>query len=104
MQVGKRTYPVALVDAANIVPPASKVPFHVILRGGVEGERAHLSIKNEFRVVMPSYSESTDDPALTDTLGLVIGPPGEPRIDASLFGDPAPSAIAVTQSEGEGSK
>ena len=62
VQVGKRTYPAALVDASSVVPPGSKVPFHVILRGGVEGERAHLSIKNEFRVILPDYSETTDDP------------------------------------------
>ena len=104
VQVGKRTYPAALVDAANIVPAGGKAPFHVLLRGGVEGERAHLSIKNEFRVVLPIYTEGTDDPALTDALGLVIGPPGEPRIDASLFGETAPRAVAVTQPDLKGSK
>jgi len=104
VQVGKRNYPVAIADAANVVPPGTKVPFHVVLRGGIEGERAHLSIKNEFCIVMPSYDESSDDLALTDALGLVIGPPEEPRIDASLFGDPAPRAVAVTQPEEKGSK
>lgn len=100
VRVGTRTYPIALADCAEEIPAKGKVPFHVILRGGVEGERAHLSIKNEFRLILPAYETWTDSPALTDELGLVVGPPGskgEPKIDASLFGKQAPT-------EGSGSK
>ena len=75
VMVGSRTYPVALVDSAAQIPAGGKIPLHVILRGGVEGERAHLSIKNEFRLIMPAYAPCTGDPALTDELGMVVEPP-----------------------------
>ena len=78
-----------VLDAANVVPPTSKVPFHVILRGGTEGERTHLSLKNEFRLVLPAYGTEAESPTQTDGLGLVIQPEGEPRIDATLFGEPS---------------
>ena len=70
--VGKRTYPVTLADVAAEIPAGGKVPFHVLIQGGVEGERAHLSIKNEFRLVMPEYATCTVDPALVNAPGLVI--------------------------------
>ena len=89
VEVGSRTYPVALVDAAAEIPTKGKIPVHVIVRGGSEGERAHLSIKNEFRLIMPAYAPCTDDPALTDQLGQVLLPPSsDDGPDAGLLGEP----------------
>ena len=84
VRVGSRTYPVALVDCTETIPPKGSVPIHAILRGGVEGERTNLSLKNEFRLVLPAYDNETDDPAWLDELGLVVQPEGESRIDARL--------------------
>ncbi len=90
VSVGKRTYPVALVDSSSIIPAKGKIPLHVIVRGGVEGERAHLSIKNEFRLVMPASGPCLDDPGLIDALGTVLEPPPDYEgPDVSLFPDPA---------------
>ncbi|MEM7559312.1 MAG: hypothetical protein AAF394_09320 [Planctomycetota bacterium] len=77
VKVGSRTYPVALVDSASEIPAKGKIPLHVIVRGGIEGERAHLSIKNEFRLIMPEYAPCTDDPSLTDQLGQLLLPPDD---------------------------
>ena len=89
VKVGSRTYPVALVDSASEIPAKGKIPLHVIVRGGVEGERAHLSIKNEFRLIMPEYAPCTDDPSLTDQLGQVLVPPEDyDGPDAGLFPEP----------------
>ncbi|MCB1095966.1 MAG: hypothetical protein KDN22_10365 [Verrucomicrobiae bacterium] len=91
VKVGSRTYPAALVDSAAEIPPNGKIPLHVIIRGGIEGERAHLSIKNEHRLIMPAYAPCIDDPALADALGLVIAPPdniymaGDDGPDGGLF-------------------
>ena len=73
--VGKRTYPVTLADAAAEIPAGGKIPFHILIQGGLEGERAHLSIKNEFRLLMPEYATCTDDPALTNGPALVLDQP-----------------------------
>ncbi len=90
VKVGKRIYPVALVDSASVLPPHGKIPLHVILRGGIEGERAHLSIKNEFRLVMPEYGPCIDDPSLVDALGQLLVPPEDYEgPDVSLFPEPA---------------
>ena len=59
VRVGSHTYPAALVDSAAQVPAGGTIPVHLIVRGGANGERAHLSIKNEFRLLMPAY-ESPD--------------------------------------------
>ena len=75
VKVGSRTYPAALVDSVAQIPAGGKIPLQVIIRGGVEGERAHLSIKNEFRLIMPEYAPCTDDPSLTDALGMVVDIP-----------------------------
>ncbi|MEZ5325843.1 MAG: hypothetical protein R3F19_12375 [Verrucomicrobiales bacterium] len=91
VKVGSRAYPAALVDSAAEIPPNGKIPVHIIIRGGIEGERAHLSIKNEHRLIMPAYAPCIDDPALTDALGLVIVPPdniymaGDDGPDGGLF-------------------
>ena len=96
VQVGKRSYPVALVDCVEEIRSKETVEVHVILRGGTEGERAHLSLKNEFRLVMPAYESWSDEPAVTDELGLIVQPPGEARIDPVLFGKQQPEPLKAS--------
>lgn len=74
VKAGSRTYPAALVDSAALIPADGKIPLQVIIRGGTEGKRAHLSIKNEFRLLMPEYAPCIDDPSLSDALGLIVEP------------------------------
>ncbi|MFT5471173.1 MAG: hypothetical protein ACI8UO_006306 [Verrucomicrobiales bacterium] len=85
VKAGSRTYPAALVDSAAMVPANGKIPLQVIIRGGTEGERAHLSIKNEFRLLMPEYAPCIDDPSLTDALGLIVEPASIGGPDSGLL-------------------
>ncbi len=89
VKVGSRTYPTALVDASSEIPAKGNVNVHAIIRGGIEGERAHLSIKNEFQLVMAEYTDSPDTLALREALGTILEPLPEGP-DASLFRDPIP--------------
>jgi hypothetical protein len=69
LRVGKRAYPLNVVDASGFVPANSKARAHILLKGDTEGARAHLSIKNDFRLVMAEYSRFEQPPdLLTDYL------------------------------------
>lgn len=79
VRVSKRVYPVALVDAPEVVPAGASVPVHLIVKGDSEGNRANLSIKNDFRIILSDYCRYEEpDPQLTG------------YIDASLFGEVGP--------------
>ena len=74
IRVGKRVYQSTLVDSAPVVDAHSSIPVHVILRGGVGNERVHLSVENEFRLVMPAYKTCSDDLSNTLAIGTVLEP------------------------------
>ena len=95
VKAGSRTYPAALVDSAAMIPANGKIPLYVMICGGGEGERAHLSINNEFRLIMPAYSASPIDPALTDELGYTVQP-----WDGIHEPDTGPSAALFPDSTG----
>ena len=79
VRVSKRVYPVALVDAPEVVPAGASAPVHLIVKGDSEGNRANLSIKNDFRIILSDYCRYEEpDPQLTG------------YIDASLFGEVGP--------------
>ncbi len=91
VKVGSRTYPSALVDSASRLPAGGKIPVHVIVQGGPEGERAHLSIKNEFQMIMPACASSPNDLSQADQLGTILEAASDIHIDGpdvSLFPDP----------------
>jgi hypothetical protein len=54
--IGDRQYPSALVDCGSAVNPGQTIRFGVIGQGDVDGGRAHLAIRNTFRVLLPKYS------------------------------------------------
>jgi len=61
--IGDRQYPSALVDCASAVNPGQTIRFGVIGQGDVDGGRAHLAIRNTFRVLLPKYSAPASSPA-----------------------------------------
>jgi hypothetical protein len=60
--IGDRQYPSALVDCASGVSPGQTIKFGVIGQGEVDGSRAHLAIRNTFRVLLPKYSAPASSP------------------------------------------
>jgi hypothetical protein len=63
--IGDRQYPSGLVDCAGAVNPGQMIHFGVIGQGDVDASRAHLAIRNTFRVLLPKYSEPGSHPAPT---------------------------------------
>jgi hypothetical protein len=61
--IGDRQYPSAFVDCASAVNPGQTIRFGVIGQGDVDGGRAHLAIRNTFRVLLPKYSAPASSPA-----------------------------------------
>jgi hypothetical protein len=61
--IGDRQYPSAFVDCASAVNPGQTIRFGVIGQGDVDGGRAHLAIRNTFRVLLPNYSTPASSPA-----------------------------------------
>lgn len=60
--IGDRQYPSALVDCASAVNPGQTIRFGVIGQGDVDGGRAHLAIRNTFRVLLPKYWAPASSP------------------------------------------
>ena len=61
--IGDRQYPSAFADCASAVNPGQTIRFGVIGQGDVDASRAHLAIRNSFRVLLPKYSEPATSPA-----------------------------------------
>src|SRR5258708_4178547 len=61
--IGDRQYPSAFVDCASAVKPGQTIRVGVIGQGDVDGGRAHLAIRNTFRVLLPKYSAPASSPA-----------------------------------------
>ncbi len=64
IKVGGRLYPVTVADASGFVEAKGKALAHVVLKGDTEGARAHLSIKNDFQLVIGAYAAYGELPAL----------------------------------------
>lgn len=63
--LGARQYPAQLCDVKGNIPAKTAVPIGIVLRGGVDGGREHLSIKNDFRIALPDYGRMASvEPAL----------------------------------------
>jgi hypothetical protein len=56
--IGDRQYPSAFVDCASKVDPGTTIAFGVVGQGDVDGARAHLALRNTFRVLLPGLHES----------------------------------------------
>jgi hypothetical protein len=53
--VGDRQFPTAFVDCAGKIGAGQTVNFGVIAQGDLDGGRAHLSVRNDFRVLLPAF-------------------------------------------------
>jgi hypothetical protein len=54
VQVVQEVHPAKLTDVAQPIPGGQTVPVSVVLQGDWDGSRAHLSIENEFRIILPA--------------------------------------------------
>jgi hypothetical protein len=59
VQVVQEVHPARLTDVMQPIPPGQTVPISVVLQGDWDGSRAHLSIENEFRIILPAPISET---------------------------------------------
>ncbi len=59
VQVVNEVHPAKLVDVAQPIPAEKTVPIAVVLQGDWDTSRAHLSIQNEFRIILPAPMSET---------------------------------------------
>ena len=58
--VGARQYPAQLCDASGTVPAKGEAAIGVVLRGSTEGDREHLSSKNDYRIALPALGSTRE--------------------------------------------
>jgi hypothetical protein len=54
VQVAQEVHPAKLTDVMQPIPAGQTVPISVVLQGDWDGSRAHLSVQNEFRIILPA--------------------------------------------------
>ena len=59
VQVAQEVHPARLTDVTDPIPAGQTVPISVVLQGDWDGGRAHLSIDNEFRIILPAPISET---------------------------------------------
>jgi hypothetical protein len=70
--VGERQYPAAFVDCVGKIEAGQTVKFGVIGQGDLDGDRAHLAVRNPFRLLLPVLHQ---EPSTTP----VVKPPASPK-------------------------
>jgi len=53
--IGDRQYPSAFVDCAGRVEAQAATKFAIVGQGDVDGSRAHLALRNTFRIQLPNF-------------------------------------------------
>lgn len=91
VKVSQRVYPVTVVDGPEQLPARGKLAVHLIVKGDGSGERAHLSIKNDFRLMISAVEPWRETEESLSQYPFPPSPrPGLPehahRVDAALFG------------------
>src|SRR5258708_18902028 len=59
VQLVQEVHPAKLTDVMQPIPARQTVPISVVLQGDWDGSRAHLSIENEFRIILPAPASET---------------------------------------------
>jgi hypothetical protein len=59
VQVVNQVHPAKLVDVMQPIPAGKTVPIAVVLQGDWDTTRAHLSIQNEYRIILPAPLSET---------------------------------------------
>jgi hypothetical protein len=57
-----RQYPSAFVDCVGTINPGETVKFAVIGQGDIDGGRAHLALRNTFRILLPQFKKEEASP------------------------------------------
>jgi len=60
---GDREYPAAFVDCAGTVNPGQTIKFGLVAQGDLDGGRAHLAARNNFRVLLPDFRSNGGEDA-----------------------------------------
>ena len=53
--VGDREYPATFIDCAGTINPGQTIKFGLVVQGDLDGGRAHLAARNNFRVLLPDF-------------------------------------------------
>jgi len=53
--IGDRQYPSAFVDCAPKVDAETAIKFAIVGQGDLDGSRAHLALRNTFRIQLPNF-------------------------------------------------
>jgi hypothetical protein len=78
--LGKRVYQARLTDCSGVVNPGGSTAITVILQGNLEGGREHLSVENDYHIILPGSVGSTR-PAEAES----VGKEPRPRQTAAAF-------------------
>jgi hypothetical protein len=81
-RVGQRVYPASIADASGLIPPRSESIAYFAITGTPSGARAHLSVKNDFTILVPrmasrgvaSRGQSNTSPVLVEPTAPAASP------------------------------
>jgi hypothetical protein len=59
IEVAQEVHPAKLTDVMQPIPAGQTVPISLVLQGDWDGSRAHLSVQNEFRIILPAPISET---------------------------------------------
>jgi hypothetical protein len=66
--IGDRQYPSAFVDCAGRVEAEATIKVALVGQGDVDGSRAHLALRNTFRIQLPNFQgAATQSPTPTES-------------------------------------
>ena len=57
VRVGDRDYPAQLVDGSGWLLAGGKAALHVVMQGNADGGKDHVSIENDFRLILPHWEK-----------------------------------------------
>jgi len=59
VKVGRQIYPASIADASGIIPPKAETIAYFAVTGTPSGDRANLSVKNDFTILVPVTKRKT---------------------------------------------
>lgn len=69
VRVGDREYPTQLVDGSGWLLAGGKAALHVVMQGNTDGGKDHVSIDNDFRLILPQWKKWKQEPAKVQQKG-----------------------------------
>src|SRR5260370_34366062 len=78
--IGDRQYPSAFIDCAPKVGAETAIKFAVVGQGDLDGSRAHLALRNTFRIQLPNFHVAPlPSPTPAQPANPPIANPGPPK-------------------------